>query len=231
MPSASIGIELISEPFLIPVWFYIYSTIVYAASAVISLLITYFSYKFFKISRSRQSLIFMFSFLLLGIGFSALAFTSMYTYMYKPFFKDAVGLSLSLLNSAGLSMYYVTATVAYVSILLMYLSNDLFKFLRKKLLVLYVPFWYLDLSDFHLASILILAYVLVRNVVNFYKSRNVNSFLVMFAFLCIIGFHSFLLFASLDPTAYLVANTVLAVGFCSLLIMLIRVSRIDRKKI
>ena len=235
MPSASMGIELISEPFLIPVWFYSYSAIVYAASALISIFVTYFSYKFFMMSKTKSAIILMFSFLFLTIAFSTLTFTSLYTYLYKPYFKHSLDIgSLSFVNNAGFNLYYIASIIAYVSLLIMYLPKDIKKFLKNKMHmqipVLYVPLWYLELMNFHIASILILAYVVVRNVVNFCKKKDVNNFLVMFAFISIVSFHASLLFTTFDPTIYIAANTLLATGFGSLLLMLIRVSRSGRKR-
>jgi len=232
MPAATMGIELISEPFLIPVWFYSYSAVVYAASALISLLVTFFSYKFFKMGKDKKTVALMFSFLFLTFAFSALAFTSLYTYLYKPYFKLNLNLGdLSLVNSFGFNLYYISSIVAYVSILAMYLPKDLEKIIGKKMLVLYVPLWYLNFTSFHVTSILILAYVAAKNVANFFSNRNLDNFLVMFAFVSVVSFHACLLFASFDPTIYLAANSLLAVGFASLLTMLIRVSGSDGKKV
>lgn len=237
MVSASIGVELISEPYLIPVWFYSYSAIIYAASAFVSALVVYFSYKFFKMSKSKSSMMLMLSFLFLTFAFSALAFTSLYTYLFRPYFQDNLNLgSLGFVNSLGFNLYYILSTVAYASLLIMYLPNTMKKKLKTGKLkqvmpVLYVPLWNLDLLDFHVASIFLLAYVVVKNVLNFYSNRDTNNFLVMFAFLCMISFHAALLFISFDPTIYLAANTLLAVGFTSLLSMLIRVNRSGGKKV
>lgn len=237
MPSASMGIELISEPFLIPIWFYMYSALAYAASALISVFVAYFSYKFFKLAKSKSSAMLLLSFLFMTIAYSALAFTSIYTYFYKPYFKESLDLgSLSLVNSVGFNLYYVTSIVAYVSLLAMYLPSDIKKLFEKFKVklpamfpVAYVPLWYLNLVDFHIVSILLLLYIAARNIANFCKKKGANNFLVMSAFVLMLSFHASLLLTEFDPTIYIAANTLLAAGFSLLLIMLIRVSRVDRK--
>jgi hypothetical protein len=156
----------------------------------------------------------------------------MYTYLYKSYFRINLNLGdLGFVNSAGFNAYYITSTIAYLSLLMMYLPRDIKNFFSNKLPVLYLPLWYLNFVNFHIASILILLYVVVKNVANFYKKRNFDNFLVMFAFISIVIFHACLLLASFDSTIYLAANSLLAIGFASLLLMLIRVSRSDRKKI
>jgi len=241
MPSAAMGIELISEPFLIPIWFYVYSALAYAVSALISVFVAYFSYKFFKLAKSKSSAMLLLGFLFMTIAYSALAFTSVYTYFYKPYFNENFDLgSLSLVNSVGFNLYYITSIVAYVALLAMYLPGDIKKLFEKFKVktklpavfpVAYVPLWYLNLVDFHIISILILLYVAVRNVINFCKKKDANNFLVMLAFVLMLSFHASLLLTEFDPTIYIAANTLLAAGFGSLLIMLIRVSRVDRKRI
>lgn len=237
MVSAAIGIDVLSEPLLIPVWFYSYSAAIYAASALVSLLIVFFSYRFFRMSKSKTAFLLMFSFLFLTAAFAALAFSSAYAYLYRPFFQANLDLgSLGLVNSLCFSVYYIAAVVAYLSLALMYLPKDASDFYKKLskstggMFVLYLPLWYLDISDFHVLSIVLLAYTMLKNLFNFYKKRVLDNFLVMFAFLAMVSFHALLLFVPFDPTIYLAANGLLAAGFASLLAMLIRVSGSDGRR-
>lgn len=220
-----IEIELISEPLLIPVWFYSYSAVIYFASALTSFLIAAFSYRLYKMSKFKLSLPLMFSFLLLGLAFSALTATSVYTYLYKPYFKDFF--SLGLVNSIGFNFYYITSLLGYALILLMYLPEKI----KKNFFVLYVPLWYINLMSFHVVSIVLLAGAAITNVINFYRKRNLDTFLVMFAFVTLVFSHLFMMMVPFDATVFLAANALIAVGFSSLLFMLIRVSWSDRKKI
>jgi hypothetical protein len=215
----SVGIVLISEPLLIPIWFYSYSAVVYFLAAIISFITSFFAFKLYKVSSVKLNLFLLFSFLALGLAFSALTLTSVYTYFYKPYFETFY--SLSKMNKMGFNFYYLTSLVAYVLFLVMYLPK---KF-SKRFFVLYIPLYYINLTNFHIISILLLLFVVIKNIANFYKKRNLDSFLVMFAFITMISFHSLLLLTPFDVELYLLAHVIITVGFASFLTMLIRVSR------
>lgn len=208
---------MISEPPLIPIWFYSYSAVVYFLSAIISFVVSLFAYKLYRKSSIKSNLFLLFSFLAIGLAFSALTFTSIYTYFYKPYFETFH--NLTSINNNGFNFYYVASIMAYLLFLVTYLPKKL----KKKFLVLYVPLWYIRFTNFHIVSIFLLAYVVIRNIANFSKKRNMNSFLVMFAFIAILAFHLLQLLIPFDVELYLFANVVLTIGFASFLTMLIRV--------
>jgi hypothetical protein len=98
------------------------------------------------------------------------------------------------------------------------------KKIKNKLFAFYLPLWYIDNFTFHVASIFLVGYVLLANLSNLFKKRSLNSLLVTVAFLALEIFHIALLLIPFDVSMYLAAHTLLAVGFSSLLTMLIRVS-------
>lgn len=210
---------IISEPALIPVWFYSYSAIVYLISAIVGFLVSYFAFRLYRMSSVKFNLILSLAFLALGIAFTALTVTSLYTYFYLPYFKPLQ--NLGVVNQTGFNLYYISSLIGYLLFLMMYLPGKI----KNKFFVLYVPLWYIDFTSFHVISILFLVYVVVRNIINFREKKNLNSFLVMFGFIVVMVFHILLLQISFTPTLYLLAHSFLITGFGALLIMLIRVSR------
>lgn len=214
----AIGIEMFYGPTLIPVWFYSYSALAYLIVAGISFLISYFSFKLHRMSSVKANLFLSLSFLVLGIAFSLLFIASFYTYLYEPHFK--VYENLATVNHLSYSYYYALSLVSYLILASIYLPARI----KNKLFILYVPLWYIDSTSFHVLSILILGYVLLANVINCFRKRKKNSYLVTLCFLALVIFHVLLLFASFDVSLYLIAHTILALGFGSLLTMLIRVS-------
>jgi len=215
----SVGVTLISNPPLIPVWFYSYTAVVYSLSAIVSFIISFFAFKLYKTSSIKMNLFILFGFLALAFAFSALTLTSIYTYFYKPYFETFH--NLSTVNRIGFSLYYLGSLIAYLSFLVMYLP----RIFKKKLFVLYIPLWYIKFTNFHLVSIFLLTFVVIQTLINFYRKRDPNSFLVLIAFLAMISFHSLLLLTPFDVELYLFAHIILTVGFVSFLTMLIRVSR------
>jgi hypothetical protein len=225
----TVGI-LVGEGFipLVPIWFYLFSSIAYGAAAVISLLVAYFSFKIFWSNRKmKTNLLLSLGFAGLAFAFAALTFTSLYTYLYDPYLKGF--LSLSLVNIKGFNLYYIISLISYVALNIVYLPKKIMKKLKIAPL-LFVSLWYINSDVFNIVSIFLLAIVSLKAVRNFLKSKSLNSFLVMFCFLAMIAFHGMIYVLPFDITFYLLAHLVLAVGFTSLLIMLIRVNGSARKK-
>jgi hypothetical protein len=209
---------------LVPVWFYSFSAVAYAISALISLLITYFSFKSYRSTNKNLYLVLGISFLILTAAYSALTFTSIYTYFYQDFFRGF--LSLNLVNNRGFNIYYILSLVAYFLLDILYLPKKFKKGFR----ILFVPLWYVDLSSFHIISLALLSFVVLRTAMNFSKLKTLNSFLVFFCFSMIALSHVSMIVLTFDLMSYLLAHAVLAIGFLSILIMLIRVNYNGRKK-
>lgn len=209
---------IVSQSPMIPVYFYVYSSLACAAVAFISFLISYFSFRLYKKSSIKLNLILSLGFLTLGIAFTSLAATGFYTYYYNPCFEDCVG--LTTVNYFAYNSYYIISLISYILFVTMYLPKKI----KNKLFAFYLPLWYIDNFTFHVASIFLVGYVLLANLSNLFKKRSLNSLLVTVAFLALEIFHIALLLIPFDVSMYLAAHTLLAVGFSSLLTMLIRVS-------
>ena len=211
---------------LIPIWFYIFSGVAYFAAAAISLAVCYFAFRIYRTSRQKKIMFLSIVFLLLGIAFVSLTISSVYTYFYQPYLRDSLGISLTAFNKSAFSFYYVLSLLSYVTLFITYFPDEV----RKKFYVLYVPLWFSGADGFHIVSILLLAFVVYRALSNFYKSRSTNSFLVLLAFSLMAVFHVTMLMLPFDLTYFLVSHALLAVGFLSLLVMLIRVNRSGKRR-
>ena len=204
---------------LIPLWFYFITSVIYSSSAVIGLLVSYFAYRAFRMTKNKIHLFLFLGFLILSLGFVTLSATSIYIYTTLEIYRGT-SVSFNLLNYQGFRTYYILSSVGYVLLTLMYLPKKI----MKKLFIIYVPIWYASSVDFHLLSIVLLLYVMIRSVINSVKKRNLNSCLVTFAFVCLLVFHSLLLLTPFSQSMYITANIFLIIGFLSLLSMLIRVN-------
>lgn len=208
---------------LVPVWFYLISTVAYALALVICFLVSYFAFRIYRTSKIKQYMFLSAAFSILGFAYTVLAFSSTFTYFYL----DLRNLfSLTEVNSNSFEIYYLASLVAYLFLAITFLPK---KF-KKRFHIMFVPLWYVNLQTFHISSLFILGFVFLRTVLNLQKTRSLDSFLVSFAFLMMLVYHASLLLLPFDITHYLLAHVLLASGFVSLLIMLIRVSRSGRKK-
>lgn len=203
----------------IPLWFYLITSIIYSSSAIIGFLVSYFAFKAYKMTKNKSHLFLSLSFLVISLGFVALSSTSIYIYTILQVYKTSA-ISLNLLNYVGFRTYYILSSIGYVLLTLIYLPKKAIN----KLFILYVPIWYANSFNFHVFSIVLLLLVMVRSIVNSIKRKNLNSYLVTIAFICLLVFHSLLLLTAFSQSIYITANVFLIIGFLSLLLMLIRVN-------
>jgi len=208
----------------IPLWFYGITSVIYLLSSVICFLAVLYSYKAYKIDPKKKVIFLMFGFLLLGLGFVMLALPSLYIYFG---FNYQGGLSINYVNYIGFSAYYFLSTAAYFLFLLMYIPKGF----KSKNFVIFVPLWYASSVKFHSVSVGIISLVLIQTIINSLKKKNLDSYLVMFAFLSLAMFHLLLLLASFSVINFVLANSILILGFLSLLLMLIRVNYGGKEKV
>jgi hypothetical protein len=208
---------------LIPVWFYLFSLIAYGASALISLMVSYFSMRIYLSDRKMKPNLFLsIAFLGMGVAYAVLTFTSVYTYLHEPYFRGF--LSLNLVNSNGFSIYYAVTIASYILLNVAYLPKKLMKKVGLAP-TLFVPLYFINSMAFHVASIALLLIVNLRTIRNFMKKSSVSSALVMLCFLSVLVSHALLFSISFDITFYLLAHAILTFGFVMLLITLIRVNK------
>lgn len=200
---------------LVPEWFYLFSGLVYLLTFAISIFVSYFSFKLFRITSSKSQSFLSVAFLLIALGFAVLSIVSFYTY------EQSANLDTNIfnLNTSAYSIYYFLTLAAYLFLVMINLPKKDEKF------YLLVPLWFISSTQFHLVALMFLIYISARTAFNFFKTKNQDSFLVMLAFLMITLFHVFLLLMPFGVELYLAAHIFLIVGFLSLLTMLIRVTR------
>ena len=212
-------VYIVSMVELIPLWFYSATSVVYSLSAVIIFLVSYFAHRAYKMTKNKSHFFLFLSFLVLGLGLAVLSGVSIYIYTTLELYKGSE-VSLNLINNRGFLTYYILSTISYILLIFIYLPEKI----RSRLHILYVPIWYASSENFHILSIVLLAYVILRSIVNSLKRKELNSYLVCFAFICLLIFHLLLLLVSFSATMYITANIFLILGSLSLLFMLIRVN-------
>ncbi|HKZ45479.1 MAG TPA: hypothetical protein VJ343_02125 [archaeon] len=204
---------------LIPVRFYGFDSVMYFASAIIGFLISYYSFKLFKITSKKHHLYLYSGFTILSMGLLALAITTTYVYLnYYEQNQFTFFDTILYADDFGYWIYYMSSFMAYVLFVLMYVSEDLG-------VPILIPAWYKGFPYFHIVSFFLLSYVVFRNATNYAMKRNKNSLLVTLGFGLIAGYHFLLFFTSFSKIVYVIAHLSLLLGFSSLLLMLIRVTR------
>jgi len=210
------------EEMLIPLMFYWVVSAVYLAVAAIGFLVTFFAFRVYRIISEKSVRNLSISFFILSIGFLVLTAISIFTYIQIQYNNSYSG--IVVYNYYGFSIYYWLSLAAYLLLAFTYLPKGKKKS-RRLIPVLFVPLWYVDYTQFHLVSLVLIGFVIFRSLQNSLKRKNLDSYLVTFAFTCLAAFHVLILLTTFTPFMYVVANCFLIIGFISLLAMLVRVSR------
>jgi hypothetical protein len=204
---------------IIPTRFYGVDSIMYFASAIIGFLISYYSFKLFKVTSKRHHFYLYTGFTILSMGFLTLAMTTAYVYLGYYTQHQFSGFDTTLyVDDFGYWIYYFASAFAYALFILMYLSEDLG-------VPIMIPAWYTGFPYFHITSFFMLIYVVFKNAANYAMKHARNSLLVTLGFGFLSAYHILMFFTSFSKFFYVIAHISLFLGFGSMLWMLVRVNR------
>lgn len=221
---------------LIPLWFNGFDSVIYLISSMIGFMITFYLHKIYKFSGGKKQEYMYLGFLVLSLGLSVLAITSIYSYVNYRVCGAACSLGYVDENFSvedfSYFMYFGFSLIAYTLFIFAYLDDTL-KF-SKIFITLFVAYlllisvvlsiqrhykvWYFYSEYFHLTSLVMIIYVSFKSFINFSNEKSAKSFLVMNSFLLMAVFH-FLYLMSFVKELYVVAHFALIAGFLLLLIM------------
>jgi hypothetical protein len=205
---------------LIPIWFFGIDLVFYLAALLIGLVTAFYAYKVFSITRKKQHFYLFMGFTILSIGFLSLIMTSTYIFFSEPVFISIYNTTFDIMDF-GFILYYIISIVAYSFFIMMYLPEE-----KKKMSMFSIlPWWFALFPFFHLLSVLMLAFVVFQSFINWNRKRTRSGFAVFAAFSGIGLFHLLSFFTFKFAMFYIVANVCLILGFLSLFVVLVRVSR------
>lgn len=226
----------------VPVWFYGLDSTIYFLSFVIGLFLTMYFHRIHALSSEKRHQYLYIGFLILSLGFSVLAVGSLYG--YAKFLTCEGDCSLQSFDTAfsfedfSYLAYFGFSIAGYVMLIFAY-SDENVKFMKifvisflAYLIIMGVfltvkrsfRVWYSYGEYFHLTSLVMMMFILFRTFVNYTGGKSTNSFLVMFSFLLMSGFHFFYLFTFISEF-YVLAHAFLMGAFVILLVMTLRVKK------
>ncbi len=185
---------------------------------MISLVVAFYALKAYRLSSEK-------SFLLLYFGFSILS-TSMFTRVlgtiYLFVLAGATSASLRGLLAIVNIVYGLMRVLSYILFTAAYIRQV--RSSGEASYAVALPFILSPSLEF--LGVVFLLYVVIQLAINFMSTRNFNSFLVLLGFLLLFMSHIAFMVSILSLTWYLVGHLLQLSGFTSLLIMLVRVSRV-----
>jgi hypothetical protein len=228
---------------IIPVWFYGFDSAMYFISSMIGFLLAFYFHRIYSLSSEKRHMYLYLGFLLLSIGLLSLSITSVFSYIVFKNCRPACALGLiddafSLEDFAYL-LYFGLSIAAYTLFIFAYRFEE-FK-LSKYLILLF--FGYLILvaaalpikkdyrlwddyhEFFHLTALIMMIFIVFKNIVNYIEKKSLNCLLVTISFAFIFLFHLFHLFSFLSGWMYVFAHISMLTGFSVLLYMVSRVKK------
>jgi len=216
-----------------PIWFYKLDTLIQFFGAIVALLISYYTYKAYKLSSKKSHLYFSIAFALLGLNlliYSIVLPAWMVVYAGSGFIVDIFSLPVLLLASKILNILYVFSYLFAYSLLIFVYSK-----IERKSMMAIVAFLTLVVSvyssiiyssystqifmAFNIISLVLLSLIVFFTYDNYTLKKNKSSLLVLSAFILIAASHLLMVFESLSNAFFLSAHIAQLLGYISLLIV------------
>lgn len=235
---------------IIPLWFYEYGSVMYLFAATIGILLSYFSYRIFELTKRKYHQTLAIAFFLITAGFVALEITNTYNFVSFESCAPSCQIPSSGIiyerNIVGNYIYYITSIGGYILLAMSYRKlrikiGKIFPAIIPAVginilipgqdIFIFYPFETSFFLVFHAISIVLLAYIAFKTGMNYVKTRDYLSFLVFLGFAFMMIYHILMYALSFSATFFALAHFSLLLGFISLLYMLVKVRAGGRAKI
>lgn len=213
-----------------PKWFYGIDSIIEFIAIIVSVLLVYYSYKCFKLTKENKYLYFSTAFLSITLAFIAKIIGTLA--IYKPAItRTAVGSTIHQ-TFTGITPYYINALafVAYIFFMLLgfmilFLIISRLRWSNQRVLVLLVYFVFLatwisviHYQLFYLTSFVLLLLITYSYYNNYIEIKSAKARFVTIAFGILLISQAFFIFVIYSRTIYVLAELIQLLGFVYLLI-------------
>ena len=209
----------------IPTWFFGANAGLEFLAMIASILIMYFAYRSYKLSSQRKFFYLGLAFFFIGISFFARTITHLLFYIF-----GANSLLTSFLQhiNYGSPFYMLITLLGYLIILAVITKMfDRYSLLMIFLLALAgIMFSANPLQLFHIFSLIILFFILWKQLENYFQTRNANALLVFTAFLLMLVGHTLFItisYIKIEYVFYILAHVFQLLGYGALLLAMLRV--------
>lgn len=225
----------------VPLWFYEFGSAMYILASLVGVLLSYYSFKLFSLTSKKQHMFFHSAFIFITFGFIALTIGNLYSYINFESCQPQCRIDPTdptyFWIRFGNYGYYFTTLIGYSLLALSYFQTKKGKFFAVAPIgidILYqvsqggfvlFPFANNYFQAFHILSIILLGYIFVQTLSNYFKTRTKYSLLVAAGFGFIGIYHILMFLIPYKPAFFTLAHLFLLAGFSSLLAMLIQVNK------
>ncbi len=225
-----------------PKWFYGFDSIIELIAIIICVLLVYYSYKCFKLTKENKYLHFSTAFLFLTFAFIAKIAGTLV--IYRPTIRrTALGSSIHK-TFTGITPFYINSLtlIAYIffilfgfMVLFLIISRLTWKNQRVVALLVYFVFLATWISFIHIQMLYLTSFVLLLLItcsyyMNYKEIKSRKAGFVVVAFGMLLVSQAFFVFAVYSGTIYVLAELLQLLGFVYLLIPFILIFKKKPKK-
>ncbi len=225
-----------------PEWFYGIDSIIESIAVIVCILLVYYSYKCFKLTKENKYLYFSTAFLSLTFAFIAKIIGTLA--IYKPTItRSALGITIHKtfttmtpysINAMAFSVHIFFALLGFMMLFLI-VSKLTWKHQRVIALLLYFVFMATWISVIHYqlfyaTSFILLLLITYSYYKNYIEIRSEKARFVTIAFSILLISQAFFIFVIYSRTIYVLAELIQLLGFIYLLIPFILIFRKKPKK-
>ena len=211
----------------VPEWFFVYSLAFGLAFAIITLAVSLYSFKIYRLSGQRQSKIFGTAFLLFSLSYliQFILNLTVFSELNEQIFSLIEFQHLITLNTLSIFAHMILFTLGLVSLVYMVL-NVKNKWIYSGLMiasVLLIFFSANKINFFYVISSILLAIVSVYYFQHSIKDKNSKSVLIVVAFFFLLIGHIHFIFLVNNQIEYVLGNFLELAAYILILVNLLRV--------
>jgi len=220
--------------------FYGIDSLVETLTIIVCFIIAYYSNKFYRLVKDKNYRLFSFAFLAIAISFIFKILSNL-TILHRVNIHVANFMfvilteleSVEIINFISLILYKSFYLMGFLILFLILTKTDdrekIFLFFYFSLITLLFSI-YFDFV-FHLTIIFILVFLTYNFYINYNKRKNINTFLVFFAFLLLSIDHLFFILEDFNLILYVIGEILSLIGFLCLLINQIKINNEKTNKV
>ncbi|MFH1511603.1 MAG: hypothetical protein ABIF10_07985 [Candidatus Woesearchaeota archaeon] len=223
-----------------PQWFYGIDSIFEIASVLVSFLIAFASFRFYRFSSDAKYKYFGWSFLAIAIAFVAKILTNINVYYSVLEHRNLGFLTLTYRVIKYSDIFSVLGLVLYRSLILLGFLG-VFALLqknvdRKQFLLLAYSFLIISILStysfvaFHLTLVVLLAAICHQYYINYSKKRSRQALLVLFAMILLFATHLVHIFVFASLGLYVLSESLQLIGFMVLLFSFFALKNVQKNK-
>lgn len=204
-------------------WIFGVNILLHALSAIVALLVSFFSYRAYKLTSDRKYVYVFAGFLLLAVSMVLKAIADIFIYEAWVFFYEPMKNTLFLYIHLATSILTMLAYSLFVSIYLRAKKLSTSFLLTSSIILALLS--YTGIIKFNIIAALFLFIVCLQTYKNFTKKTSFNSLLVFIAFTLLLCSHVFAMLSVLPPNLrfYSLGNIFQLLSYVGFGLMLSRV--------